>query len=944
MAGSVNFKSGLITLKALGSAPSSSVKGDFYVDTSDGLLVSHNGTSFVKLVTLVTVQTLTNKTFNTPHITNPSGLTKTNVGLSNVENIPDLLKVISTATQTALNNTQDLDSDLTTIAGLTLTENGVLQRKLNNWSIQSPDSLKPELDLTRSDLDLDLIDNTSDATKNAAEVNLTNKTLVEPIIDNFLDLDNLLGTLDDASLLNTLGGQPSAQMAVTPNDVYITVASTQSPGQTQLRVYKRNKNVLTQINTYHIDDWLNLALNKIDISVDSRYIVAGGTKNSLPYLIICELENDIVTRLTDVDTLPSGFISQIKFSPDNNFLAVTHSTTPYITIYQRSGATFTKLADPVDLPPNNSLSVAWSVNSEFLAVGHNDSPYLTIYQVSGTTFTKLDGVSGEFSTNLPTDRVLSLSFSESTSNGLYLAVGQSTNPYIWIYSISGTTFTRRSSPSDLPNGPVNEVNFVSNYVDATNPLLLVAHDNAPYHIIYEYADIDPRFWSIISPLNLTRNCRQLKSNISLKYLYITDGVSPFTFNIFKTNDRSQPAPDSGKVRLYKKNESLYYKDSDGLESSIFTASIRDEIKVTFKSLYDYSEVKSIGDAQFPWSSPQKIDNPLSLPNSVIRGCSFSPNGEFLAITNAGSGAFHQVNVYQRSGDTFTKLPDLTDLAGSGRICAFSSNGEFLAASHNNSPYITIYQRSGATFTKLADPVDLPTGTAWGCAFSPNGEFLAVAHSTTPYITIYQRSGTTFTKLADPVDLPPNVARRCTFSPNGEFLAVTHGNEPYVTVYQRSGNTFVKVPDLPLSTGTSAFGCSFSPNGEFLAMGHSVAPYITIYQRSGTTFIKLADPLVLPTGLTTGCEFSPNGEFLAVTYEDSPFIIIYQRSGTTFTKLADPVDLPTDLGQVITWAPNGDFLVVGHNFSTRSLTIYQTNSDQPRSGVLKLKGVERSPIT
>lgn len=58
--------------------------------------------------------------------TNPHGTTKANVGLGNADNTSDLNKPISTATQTALNAKQNLDSDLTALAGLAT--QGVLVR------------------------------------------------------------------------------------------------------------------------------------------------------------------------------------------------------------------------------------------------------------------------------------------------------------------------------------------------------------------------------------------------------------------------------------------------------------------------------------------------------------------------------------------------------------------------------------------------------------------------------------------------------------------------------------------------------------------------------------------------------------------------------------------------------------------------------------------------
>jgi hypothetical protein len=60
------------------------------------------------LVTTTGTQTLTNKTLTSPAINTPTGITKSDVGLSNVDNTTDANKPVSTATQTAL----DLKSPL----------------------------------------------------------------------------------------------------------------------------------------------------------------------------------------------------------------------------------------------------------------------------------------------------------------------------------------------------------------------------------------------------------------------------------------------------------------------------------------------------------------------------------------------------------------------------------------------------------------------------------------------------------------------------------------------------------------------------------------------------------------------------------------------------------------------------------------------------------------
>lgn len=62
-------------------------------------------------------------------------------------------------------NKQPLDSDLTAIAALTPTDNDVIQRKAGAWTNRTPVQLKTDLALTKSDVGLANVDNTSDANK-----------------------------------------------------------------------------------------------------------------------------------------------------------------------------------------------------------------------------------------------------------------------------------------------------------------------------------------------------------------------------------------------------------------------------------------------------------------------------------------------------------------------------------------------------------------------------------------------------------------------------------------------------------------------------------------------------------------------------------------------------------------------------------------------------------
>lgn len=109
------------------------------------------------------------------------GPTKADVGLGNVDNTSDASKPVSTATQTALDGKQPLDSDLTTIAGLSPTDGSVLQRQAGAWGSRTMAQLKTDLAVSKSDVGLGNVDNTSDATK-FTDTPLTGKTTVNQVV------------------------------------------------------------------------------------------------------------------------------------------------------------------------------------------------------------------------------------------------------------------------------------------------------------------------------------------------------------------------------------------------------------------------------------------------------------------------------------------------------------------------------------------------------------------------------------------------------------------------------------------------------------------------------------------------------------------------------------------------------------------------------------------
>jgi len=122
----------------------------------------------------------------------------------------DLAGTATNPTVPGLAGKQPLDSDLTAIAALTPTDDDILQRKAGTWTSRTPAQLKTDLTLTKADVGLANVDDTSDATKNSAIATLTNKTLITPVIADFTNATHTHtgtasgGQLTDAALASAV--------------------------------------------------------------------------------------------------------------------------------------------------------------------------------------------------------------------------------------------------------------------------------------------------------------------------------------------------------------------------------------------------------------------------------------------------------------------------------------------------------------------------------------------------------------------------------------------------------------------------------------------------------------------------------------------------------------------------------------------------------------------
>lgn len=227
------------------------------VDTADladvALSGSYNDLTDTPTIPTVPVTSVAGKTGDVT-------LTKSDVGLANVDNTADTAKPVSTAQQTALNLKANLASPTFTgtvsgitksMVGLGNVDNTADTAKPVSTAQQTALDLKANLasptftgtvsGITKSMVGLGNVDNTSDATKDSAATTLSNKTLASPaftgtptgLTKSHVGLGNVDNTADSAKPVSTaqqtaLDGKPdvyawngSAYVLVTTGDIYI---------------------------------------------------------------------------------------------------------------------------------------------------------------------------------------------------------------------------------------------------------------------------------------------------------------------------------------------------------------------------------------------------------------------------------------------------------------------------------------------------------------------------------------------------------------------------------------------------------------------------------------------------------------------------------------------------------------------------------------------------
>lgn len=354
--------------------------------------------------------------------------------------------------------------------------------------------------------------------------------------------------------------------------------------------------------------------------------------------------------------------------------------------------------------------------------------------LNGKPVIRFDGVDDYLDLTYPFDYKIYQTHSGCawSPDGTYFAVGVATvSPYLAIYKRSGNTFTKLATPATTPTGGAQKLKFSpdGNY-------LAVPHSSSPFITVYK------RTGDTFTKL---------------------------------TNPTTLPVGNANSVAWASDSKSFIVTSSAGTGNRVAVYSL-DQLTDTLT-----------------------YQNPGFSGGDVYSDVTLASNDTSLVFTYTNASPYIMLATYDKSTYQITSLsPLLPDVipTGAGNGCSFSPDGTYLAVAHTTTPFISVYFRSGTTYTKLANPTSLPTGNGAQVSWSADNTYLALSHGTSPYMGIFQKSGTgalaTITRLSSPSTLPQNNGAGIAFSPAGGYLAVGNTTSGYLTMYTQSGSTFTAI--------------------------------------------------------------------------------------------------------------------------------------------------------
>lgn len=231
------------------------------------------------------------------------------------------------------------------------------------------------------------------------------------------------------------------------------------------------------------------AVTSVRISPTGRFVAI--TSGTTPFLHVYQLIDGPIgpilgQRAANAATLPTGAAMSCDWSPNEDYLAVAHTTTPFVSVYPFIAPTLAigaKITNPGSVPAGNGTAVAWSKLGDAIVVGCATTPFVASYPFSAGAF----GTIHTAPVSTPSGTITAIDFMPihltTLSTSTFIALAGAVTPFISMYAYTAATGfgAISTAPVTLPAGAAgagHSIAFSPNgqylaIAVATNPFLAV---------------------------------------------------------------------------------------------------------------------------------------------------------------------------------------------------------------------------------------------------------------------------------------------------------------------------------------------------------------------------------------------------------------------------------------------------------------------------------------
>jgi hypothetical protein len=323
----------------------------------------------------------------------------------------------------------------------------------------------------------------------------------------------------------------------------------------------------------------------------------------------------------------------------------------------------------------------------------------------------------------------------------------------------------------------------------------------------------------------------------------------------------------------------------------------------------------------------------NLPAGQVNALEWSPDGTYLAAAVTPATGTTYAILYKRSGQTLTPTTGITTQPyGPTLDVSWSDNSQVVCFVGHTSPYVWVYERSGDTFTKLTD-----IGTT-----SPTGH----SNSTIPLHPANCCCIIPFTYLNDDGDPNPQNATCAIFVGHGYDSGSGYSGAFYVLYNQTwatqegnasnwfgggsSGTPFhgfgadIISCDLTSTEGTGPM-VVFGMNG-----GNYVSNFIVTATGEGEAVLTLqAVPFTLPSGNVNGITANGDGTYVALGTSGTQKLMLYQMiAGVLVYNGTQPTPDNYDVTLGVAFSPDASLLAAVNQTTTPYASMYGVSVVHP----------------